>query len=180
MAGAILALPAIGFTAIFAIRRYLNFALAAHMAIGAYAGYAVNVHLHLPIYAAIPCAFAVAGVFGVVTDHVALRSLRDHGALTIAIASIALNLMLEYGVRFFYVNALRSYDLRVVRDWTIGRIRVGPQQFEDLLLAIAIMAALMVLLMFTTLGKAMRAVGDNPTLADIKGIDPERLGRFTN
>jgi branched-subunit amino acid ABC-type transport system permease component len=42
MAGAILAVPAIGLTTIFAVLRFVNFAVAAHMAVGAYAGYVLN------------------------------------------------------------------------------------------------------------------------------------------
>jgi branched-subunit amino acid ABC-type transport system permease component len=40
------------------------------------------------------------------------------------------------------------------------------------------MAGLFALLAFTPIGKAMRAVADNPRLADIKGIDPEQIARI--
>ena len=49
MAGTILAVPAIGLTAIYAVLRFPNFALASHATIGAFAGYVVNVNLGLPI-----------------------------------------------------------------------------------------------------------------------------------
>ena len=42
------------------------------------------------------------------------------------------------------------------------------------------MAALFSFLAFTRLGKAMRAVADNPTLAAIKGIDADRIARIVN
>ena len=44
MAGTILAVPAIGLTAIFAVLRFTNFALASHMTIGAFAGFVANWH----------------------------------------------------------------------------------------------------------------------------------------
>ena len=49
MAGAILAAPAIGFTAIYAVLRFPNFAVASHATIGAFAGYCANVWLGLPL-----------------------------------------------------------------------------------------------------------------------------------
>ena len=49
MAGTILAVPAIGLTAIFAVLRFTNFALASHATIGAFAGYVANVQFGLPI-----------------------------------------------------------------------------------------------------------------------------------
>jgi len=67
-----------------------------------------------------------------------------------------------------------------MRDWRFGGLRVGPQQVENLGMAVIAMAALFLFLSFTRMGKAMRAVADNPALADVKGIDPERMARLVN
>ncbi|MEM9223936.1 MAG: branched-chain amino acid ABC transporter permease [Pseudomonadota bacterium] len=176
--GTLLAIPAIGFTAIYAVLRFPNFSVASHATIGAFAGYAANVTLGLPAELSILAAFLVAGVFGVVSDEIALRPLRAYGALTAAIASIALTIVLENLVRFFYGNELRGYDLPLERDWRILDVRVGPQQVDNLLLAVAAMALVFLTLRFTRIGKAMRAVADNPRLAELKGIDPKRIGWF--
>jgi branched-chain amino acid transport system permease protein len=178
MAGSVLALPAIGLTVIFAIRRYLNFSTAGHMAVGAYAGFVVNVLLGLPAWAGLIAAFLVAGLFGIITDFLALRPVMRFGVTLVSVASIALNLVLENFVRFFFGSDLRSYDIPTARDLAVGPFRVGPQQAEALAVSVAIMLALSLFLAMTPLGKAMRAVGDNPVLADIKGIDPERMGRY--
>jgi len=177
--GTMLAIPAIGFTAIFAVLRFPNFAVASHATIGAFAGYVVNVHFGLPAALSLGFAFLVAGLFGLVTDEVALKPLRPHGALTTAIASIALTIVLENVIRFSFGNELRGYDLPIVRDWRFAGIRIGPQQVENLLLAIGIMIAVFSFLSFSRLGKAMRAVADNPMLADLKGVNAERIGRLT-
>jgi branched-subunit amino acid ABC-type transport system permease component len=178
MAGAVLMVPAIGFTAMFAVLRFPNFALAAHMTIGAFAGLVANTVLGLPAIAALGAAFVAAGLVGLASDAAVLRPLRPAGALTVAIASIALNIVLENAVRFGFGNDLRDYDLPLLRDWTIGGLRVGPQQLEDAALALVVMAAVFAFLAFTRTGKAMRAVADNPTLANLKGIDPERVARL--
>jgi branched-chain amino acid transport system permease protein len=178
MAGSILMVPAIGFTAMFAVLRFPNFALAAHMTIGAFAGLVANTVFGLPAIAALGAAFLVAGLVGVASDAAVLRPLRPAGALTVAIASIALNIVLENLVRFGFGNELRDYDLPLQRDWTIGGLRIGPQQIENTLLALGVMAAVFLFLGFTRIGKAMRAVADNPTLASLKGVDPERVARL--
>lgn len=180
MTGSLLALPAIALTTIYVIRRYMNFALAGHMAVGAYAGYVANVLWGWSTYAAFPVAFLLAGAVGVASDHVVLRPLARLGAVTVSIASIALNLVLENLVRFVFGNGQHSYDIPILRDWLVGPLRLGPQQAYDLAVALAIMAALFAFLLLSPTGKAMRAVGDNPRLADIKGIDPERMGRYAN
>jgi branched-chain amino acid transport system permease protein len=175
MTGALIAIPAIGFSAIFAVLRYPNFAIAAYATIGAFAGWWANTALGLPVVAMLAVAFLVAGVVGVAAEEVALKRLRPGGALTVAIASLALNLILENVVRFAFGNDLRGYDLPLARDIHVFGLRIGPQQVRSLLLAMAIMAGFFAFLQLSRFGKAMRAVADNPDLARLKGIDPVKI-----
>src|SRR6478735_6361730 len=178
MAGAVLAVPAIGLTMIFAVLRFVNFSVASHMAVGAFAGYMLNAWAGLPAWIAIVGAFIGAGAVGIATDHVALRPLRGYPALTIAIASIALNIMIESAIRFGFGGRPRDYAIPLRRDWSFGFLHVGPQQVENFVIAAVAMALLFVFLALTITGKAMRAVADNPMLADSKGIDPDRMARL--
>jgi len=148
------------------------------MAVGAFAGYMLNVWLGVPAPLAILGAFIGAGAVGVASDHVGLRRLRGQSALTLAIASIAVNIMIESTIRFFFGGSPRDYAIPLRRDWVIGAFKIGPQQFENVVIAVAAMAILFLFLAFTITGKAMRAVADNPMLADSKGIDPDRMARL--
>jgi branched-subunit amino acid ABC-type transport system permease component len=163
---------------IFAVLRFVNFSVAGHMAVGAFAGYVLNAWLGLPAWVAILGAFIGAGAVGIASDHIALRPLRGYRALTIAIASIALNLMIESTIRFVFGGQPRDYAIPLRRDWSFGFLHVGPQQVENFIIASVAMALLFLFLMLTTTGKAMRAVADNPMLADSKGIDPDRMARL--
>ena len=180
MSGAILAAPAIAFTAIYAVLRFPNFAIASHATIGAFAGYIANTTLHLPLVPSALAAFLVAGLFGLASDALLLRPLRRDSLITATIASVALTVALENLVRFAFGNSLRDYDLPMARDWHLGGLRVGPQALEDMLISTVAVAALFGCLHFTRIGKAMRAVADNPTLASIKGIDADQIGRIVN
>lgn len=180
MAGTILAVPAIGLTAIYAVLRFPNFAIASHATIGAFTGYVANAVFHWPVIPALVAAFAVAGLVGVASDELVLKRFRPAGYITTAIASIALTIALENVVRFAFGNELRGYDLPIARDLRIGGIRVGPQQLQNLAVAVVAMAALFTFLAFTRMGKAMRAVADNPMLASIKGVDADAVGRLVN
>jgi branched-chain amino acid transport system permease protein len=180
MAGAILAVPAIGLTTIFAVLRFTNFALASHMTIGAFAGFVANVTLGWPIVPSLLAAFVVAGLVGVATDEYVLKPFRASGFITTAIGSIALTIALENCVRFAFGNDLRGYDLPIRRDWAFGGLRVGPQQVENLMFAGAAMALLFAFLSFTRTGKAMRAFADNPMLASIKGINSDMVARLVS
>lgn len=179
MTGALIAVPAIGFSAIFAVLRYPNFAIAAYATIGAFAAWWANVQLGLPIVAGLAIAFLATGIVGVASEETALKRLRGNGALIVAIASIALNLVLENIIRFAFGNDMRGYDLPIARDLRFGDLRIGPQQVQSLLLSVAIMTAMFLFLRYTRFGKAMRAVADNPDLARLKGIDPARIAIVT-
>jgi branched-chain amino acid transport system permease protein/neutral amino acid transport system permease protein len=180
MAGTILAVPAIGLTAIFAVLRFTNFALASHATIGAFAGYVANVHFGLPILPSVIAAFLIAGMFGVASDEFVLKPFRAAGFITTAIGSLALTIALENVVRFGFGNELRGYDLPITRDWRFNGIRIGPQQVQNFAIAVAVMAGLFAFLAFTRMGKAMRAVADNPMLAAIKGINADAVGRVVS
>lgn len=179
MSGTLIAVPAIGFSAIFAVLRYPNFAIASYATIGAFAAWWANTMLGLPVIPAIALAFLITGCIGVGAEETALKRLRSNGALIVAIASIALNLVLENIVRFIFGNDMKGYDLPLLRDIRFGELRIGPQQLQSLALAIVIMAAMFLFLRYTRFGKAMRAVADNPDLARLKGIDPARIAIVT-
>lgn len=181
MAGTILAVPAIGLTVIFAVLRFTNFALASHMTIGAYAGLVANVTLGWPVIPSLFAAFLIAGLFGLVTDEFVLKPLRVSGFITTAIGSIALTIGLENLVRFVFGNGMRGYDLPLRRDWRFSNgLHVSPQQVESLLIAVVVMGLLFAFLSMTRLGKAMRAVADNPMLAAIKGINADLIARLVS
>jgi branched-chain amino acid transport system permease protein len=180
IAGTILAVPAIGITAIYAVLRFPNFAIASIATIGAFAGYVANVRFGMPALAAIAVAFVVAGIVGILSDEYVLKPIRPTGLLAAAIASVALTIALENVVRFIFGNDLRGYDLPIQRDWRILDIRIGPQQVENFAVAVLAMAAVFLFLAFTRTGKAMRAVADNPILADIKGINADMVARLAS
>ena len=180
VAGTILALPAIGFTAIYAVLRFPNFSLASHLTIGAFAGYVANVAWGWPAGGAVLIAFVAAGISGVINDELVLKPLRPAGALTTAIAAVALTIVLENVVRLAFGNDLRGYDLPIQRDWQAAGLRIGAQQVKNLGIAVVAMLAVFLFLARTRTGKAMRAVADNAMLAEVKGVDPDRVARLVN
>jgi branched-subunit amino acid ABC-type transport system permease component len=174
----VLAVPAIGFTTLYAVLRFPNFAVGGLATVGAYAGWVANTAWGWPAVASLLAAFATGAVVGILVDRVALRALlpsRGGGALAAAIASVALNIVLENVIRFIWGNDPHGYDLPIYRDWRLAGLHIGPQQVENAGLAIAAMVAIFLFLGFTRAGRMMRAVADNAPLAALKGIDAGRV-----
>jgi branched-subunit amino acid ABC-type transport system permease component len=179
VSGTLLAVPAIGFTAMFAVLRFPNFSVSGVATLGAFAGY-VAYGAGFELLGSLAVAFLVAGVVGLFFDRTAHLSLVKQGALPAAIASIASGLVLENVVRLGFGNDLRGFDRPIARDMRIDDIRVSPQQIETMGIALAIMLAVFAALAFTRIGKAMRASADNPELAALKGIRPQRVAMIAS
>ena len=88
VSGTLLAVPAIGFTAMFAVLRFPNFSISGMSTLGAYAGY-LAYGAGLQMAASLAAAFLVAGAAGLFFDRVAHMPLVKQGALPAVIASIA-------------------------------------------------------------------------------------------
>jgi branched-subunit amino acid ABC-type transport system permease component len=179
VSGTLLAVPALGFSAIFAVLRFPNFAIGALATAGAYGAWLVNTALGAPVAVALAVAFAVAGVVGAVVEFAALERLGRGGHLMKAIGSLAIGMVLENVIRFAFGNDLKAFDLPLARDVMFGPIRIGPQQLASLAIALAVMAAVWAFLALTSLGRSMRAVADNPDLARLKGVDPKLIALIT-
>src|SRR6202048_1677920 len=138
VSGTLLAVPAIGFPALFARLGFSNFSVAGVATLGAFAGY-LAYGAGLQMAGSLVVAFAVAGAAGLLFDKVAHLPLVKQGALPAAIASIATGLVLENVVRLGFGNEPRGYDRPIARDIRFGDIRISPQQTETMAIAIVIM-----------------------------------------
>lgn len=174
VSGTLLAVPAVGFTAMFAVLRFPNFSISGVATLGAFAGY-LAYGAGFQMVGSLAVAFLVAGAVGLFFDCAAHMPLVKQGALPAAIASIASGLVLENVIRLGFGNDMRGYDRPIARDVYLGDIRVSPQQLETMGIALAIMLLVFAALAFTRIGKAMRASADNPELAALKGIRPARV-----
>ena len=83
-------------------------------------------------------------------------------------------------VRLGFGNDMRGYDRPIAPDMRFGEMRVSADQLETMAIAVAIMLAVFAALAFTRIGKAMRASADNPELAALKGIRPERVAMMAS
>jgi branched-chain amino acid transport system permease protein len=179
VSGTILAVPAIGFTAIFAVLRYPNFAVGSLATIGAYAGWFANVRLGLPLEASFAVAFLAAGIVALMAEWLAVRPLERSGALMMAICSLAVGIVLENMVRFGFGNDPRGFNVPLLRDVRFWELRISPQQIENFVVALGLMVLLWLALNLTRIGRAMRATADNPDLARLKGVSPAMVAAIT-
>jgi branched-chain amino acid transport system permease protein len=181
--GLIIALAAIGLSVIFGTTGLTNFAHGELITFGAVAGYILNVRIGLPFEIAAVLAVALGGLFGFLNDRVIWQPLRRRGTGLIAmmIVSIGLGLVLRYVFGLTKVFGTRSLFFSKYQGQSgidLGAFLLRPIDIFSMVLAIIVLVAVSIALLKTRIGKATRAVADNPALAAASGINVDAVIRI--
>nr|WP_241990881.1 branched-chain amino acid ABC transporter permease [Cryobacterium gelidum] len=178
--GLLLALAAIGVSLIFGTTGLSNFAHAEMITFGALMTLVFSINLGLPIWLAILIAIALSGVLGYGLDAVIWKPLRRKGVAVIPlmIVSIGLSLALRYLYQYFFGGSTSQLPGAGMTDLKFGPISLSPIDLASMGISIVVLLAVAYFLLRTRIGKATRAVSDNPSLASASGIDVDGVIRI--
>ena len=187
--GSILALIALGYTMVYGILRFINFAHGDIFMLGAFAGFylapKIATVFPLPsIAGAIVVLFLsmlICAALGVVIERLAYRPLRKRPKLTVLITAIGVSLFLEYAGQFFFGAAPKKFPdiLPVLPITKIGGLSLNSNQLVVLAVTLILLVALRFVVMKTRIGTAMRAVSFNPEAAALMGVNTDVVISFT-
>jgi neutral amino acid transport system permease protein len=176
--GLVIAMGAIGLSLIFGTTGVTNFAHGEFLTGGAIAAYFFNVTVGMNLIPATILAIVVGAVFGGLLDKGLWGPLRRRGTGLIAalVISIGLSLVLRYLYLFFFGGSSRSYGQYATQQpLSLGPISIPPRDLIIMALSVIVLTIVGLGLQRTRIGKATRAVADNPSLAASSGIDVERV-----
>lgn len=178
--GLLLALAALGLSLIFGTTGLNNFAHAEMVTFGALATLTLAVDLAWPLWIALVVAILLSGVFGFVLDAGLWAPLRRKGVglVPMMIVSIGLSLALRYLYQYLYGGSTRQLPGADGKDLKFGAISLSPLDLLSMGISILAVLGVAFFLLRTRLGKATRAVSDNPSLAAASGIDVDRVIRI--
>ncbi|WP_245657237.1 branched-chain amino acid ABC transporter permease [Herbidospora mongoliensis] len=179
--GLIIALGAVGLSLIFGTTGLTNFAHGELLTIGAFLAFFFNTVLGLHLLIAAPIALVIAAAFGWGQDRFFWGQLRRRktGLISMMIISIGLALFLRALLLFLFGGGGESYDQYVAQAGIqIGPISATPKSLVAMGIEIVVLIAVGLALTYTRLGKATRAVADNPALASSSGINVDRVIRI--
>src|SRR5258706_8795509 len=141
--------------------------------------FALNAELGWALPPAAVAAALAMGVLCIAIDQVTFKPLRERGGIPLMVASLGLGFILENVARFAYGNSARSFVIELARPFRVADIRMNYEQMITLGVATTAMLAMYVLLTQMPMGRAMRAVADNPALALARRIESPRVIRWT-
>jgi len=177
--GSIITLGAVGLSLLFGILRFANFAHGDMMTVGAYLALVFVAGLGWPIYAAFPMALAGGAVVAIAIDRVLYKRLRRTAPVILLISSFGVALMLRSLIQFIWGSQSLVYEPGIQFPLEIFGLRIKPDHLVILAGVIILVILLHLFLQYTKMGKAMRAMSDNMDLAEITGIETERVIMWT-
>jgi len=185
----LLAMAALGLSMIFGTTGLTNFAHGELITFGALTAFAVDrlpgdISLggaNVTVIVAVVAAFAVSAAFGWLNDAALWRPLRRRGTGIIAMMIVSIGLSLFLRNLYQYLAGAQSQNYSqyaAVQPWEVGPLLITPKEVVVFVLAMSVLVAATSVLRFTRIGKATRAVADNPALSSATGINVERVINF--
>jgi branched-chain amino acid transport system permease protein len=177
-AGSIYALFALGYTLVFGVLDILNLAHAAIFMLGAIVSWWLVSAQGWPLWLAFVVAVLLAGLLGVLLDRIAFLRLRQRGAghLSPMISSIGMALVFVGLAKLLFGPDRQQFPREAFPQvyFDIGTtIRVRLLDIVILVVSIGMMVGLNWLVRRTALGRAIRAVAENPQAAALLGVNIE-------
>jgi branched-chain amino acid transport system permease protein len=182
--GAIYALIALGYSMVYGLLKFINFAHGDVLMIGAFAAFYAAPWLHhlLPVAwittaAVLLWAMLVCALLGVLIERLAYRPLRNQPKLAVLITSIGVSLLLSYGGQIvFGVNQKAFPDLLPPLEVPLGwGVTMSGNHLLVIVVTLVLLVSLRTVVLQTRFGLALRALSQNRDAAALMGVDSDRV-----
>lgn len=194
--GGIYALIALGYTMVYGVLRFINFAHGDIFMLGAFAGFYVGpIALKIcgmqPSYSvaaiALLAAMLVCALIGVTIEWLCYRPLRHRPRIVVLITAIGVSLLLENAGQLIFGAEPKSFPelitdraLAMPASWeSLSALTVTLSQVIVLVVTLVLLFVLWRLVNHTRIGLAMRALSLNPMAAQLSGVNLNAVIAFT-
>jgi branched-chain amino acid transport system permease protein len=177
--GLLLALASVGLSLIFGTTGLTNFAHGEMVTLGAVVMFGLSA-MNLPFWLAGLLALLIGGLSGYIQDAGLWKPLRARGTglVPMMIVSIGLALAARYVIQFNFGGATQQLPFAQSPEIQLGPVSISPNNLWSLTISAVVIVLIGIVLLKTRLGKATRAVADNPALAAASGIDVDSVIRI--
>ncbi|MBC7739674.1 MAG: branched-chain amino acid ABC transporter permease [Candidatus Saccharibacteria bacterium] len=192
IAGSMIGLGAIGVTLTYSILRFSNFAHGDFMAWGAYAALAIvgalggstalrPLSFGWPLLLAMIVAMALTALLALALDWLLFARLRARGqSIVVVMASFGASMALRSLLEFIFTSRPTYFSRAIQMAMPVGLgIKITADQIALLALTLVLVTGMHLFISRSQRGREMRAYAQNPSLAQIVGIDVNRVVRAT-
>ncbi|MBN9330360.1 MAG: ABC transporter permease [Comamonas sp. SCN 67-35] len=181
--GSMYALIALGYTMVYGIIQLINFAHGEVLMFGALiswscVGYMQTNMSYLPGWAMLLISMVIACILAAVLNYwiekIAYKRLRNSPRLAPLITAIGMSLFLQTVAMMIWKPTYKPYPVLLpVEPHLIGGAVITTMQILILGITVVSLAAMVYLVSYTRLGRAMRATAESPNVAALMGVKPD-------
>ncbi len=174
--GAVYALIAVGYSLVYSILKFSNFAHGGVMMLGSYFGFLALTILHVPFWLAFPLAIVGAGLLAVANERIAYRPIRIRNSplLYLMISSLGVSIFLENFTIVTIGPNFRTFPpVLPTTPIMLGTISIGRLDLIILAITAVSLALLTWIIYGSKIGNAIRATSYSMRAASLMGINPD-------
>ncbi|MGD8294110.1 MAG: branched-chain amino acid ABC transporter permease [Desulfobacterales bacterium] len=172
------ALVAVGFTMIFSVGRVLNLAYGVYIMLGGYAYYTLSQVLEFSKTISLLGAIVVGILFGIITYYGIVKRLQNN-PIAVEISTLILAVVMQAVIILIYSPAPRAIWPIVPGISRVHDVIISWNIFFAMMTSWVVLAALLIFVRNTQIGRAILAVSMDTKGALLSGIDPERINILT-
>ena len=174
--GSIYSLIALGYTMVYGIIKLINFAHGDIYMLGAYFGFYALTKGGLSLGPALLLSMGLAALVGVVLERIAYRPLRSSPRITALITAIGASLFIQSVSQIGFGASFKPFPQAIpFQRIAIGSVFITNRQLIMFGVSIFLMVTLHLIVQYTRIGKAMRAVSMDKEAAMLMGINVDRV-----
>ncbi len=188
--GSIYALIALGYTMVYGVLRFINFAHSDVLMLGAFAafflapmiGSVLPPQSYLGAMVIVIASAVICAALGILIELLAYRPLRNRPKLTVLITAIGVSLFIEFTCQHNAVFGAKTRPFPKLvpeQNFQLGGLMVGSQDIVVPVVTAVLLGLLWLIVQRTRIGMAMRAVAFNPQAAALMGVNINRVISFT-
>lgn len=182
--GSMYALIAIGYTLVYGVLRFINFAHSDVFMVGAFTGMYLGRSMTgaswIAGLGAMTVSMLVCAALGIVIERLAYKPLRERSKLTVLITAIGVSMLLQNLAQLVFGATPKPFpETLPTTTFAIGSVVVSSKDLVVLGFTVCLLGALEYIVLRTRMGTAMRAVAFNHQAAALMGIPNDRIISFT-
>ncbi len=179
VAGSVYAIVAVGMTMIFGVLRAINFAHGEYYMVGTFGAWVAILYFHLPYPVALVIGVVTTAIIAVVVGKLVMSRMVGATAEAGVVATLGISLVLQNVVVLMFGGGYKVFRGGYIHPVSMFGFSLTEQRLLILVVCLLVFAGLELLVLYTRMGKAMRAVSQNTEACTVVGIDVQQVVVWT-